>query len=74
MTGASGNIGYALLYRIAAGDVFGPRTPVILQLLEIPAGMEALKGVEMELRDCAFPNIKGYMRSCSFIFVLFVLT
>jgi malate dehydrogenase len=59
VTGASGNIGYALLYRIASGDVFGPRTPVILQLLELPDALQALQGVEMELRDCAFPNIRG---------------
>jgi len=59
VTGASGNIGYALLYRIASGDAFGPRTPVILQLLELPTAIQQLKGVEMELRDCAFPNIKG---------------
>jgi len=58
VTGASGNIGYALLYRIASGDAFGPRTPVILQLLELPGAMQSLQGVEMELRDCAFPTLK----------------
>jgi len=63
VTGASGNIGYALLYRIASGDAFGPRTPVILQLLELPNAMEALKGVEMELRDCAFPTLKNIILS-----------
>jgi len=57
VTGASGNIGYALLYRIASGDAFGPRTPIILQLLELPDAIGALQGVEMELRDCAFPNV-----------------
>jgi len=59
VTGASGNIGYSLLYRIASGDAFGPRTPIILQLLELPTSMQQLKGVEMELRDSAFPNIRG---------------
>eukprot|EP01126_Amoeba_proteus_P018320 TRINITY_DN1927_c0_g1_i5.p1 TRINITY_DN1927_c0_g1~~TRINITY_DN1927_c0_g1_i5.p1 ORF type:complete len:336 (-),score=44.24 TRINITY_DN1927_c0_g1_i5:131-1138(-) len=55
VTGGAGQIGYALLYRIAAGDVFGPRVPVELRLLELPQAQNALKGVEMELRDCAFP-------------------
>jgi len=58
VTGASGNIGYALLYRLASGDAFGPRTPVILQLLELPGALNALQGVEMELRDCAFPTLR----------------
>lgn len=55
ITGAAGNIGYALAFRIAAGDMLGPDQPVLLQLIEIPPALEALKGVEMELRDCAFP-------------------
>lgn len=55
VTGAAGNIGYALLFRIAHGDLFGPEQPVILQLLEIPPTMKALEGVAMELDDCAFP-------------------
>lgn len=55
ITGAAGNIGYALLFRIANGDLFGPDQPVILQLLEIPPAMPALEGVAMELHDCAFP-------------------
>ena len=54
VTGAAGNIGYALLWRIASGDCFGPDQPVILQLLEIPPGMERLQGVVMELVDSAF--------------------
>jgi len=54
VTGAAGNIGYALLFRIAQGDLFGPDQPVTLQLLEIPAAMQALEGVAMELDDCAF--------------------
>jgi len=57
ISGAAGQIGYALLYRIACGYVFGPKTPVILQLLELPQAQGALKGVEMELRDCAFPSL-----------------
>jgi len=57
VTGASGQIGYALLFRIASGAMFGPNTPVILQLLELPQAMNALKGVIMELRDCAFPLV-----------------
>jgi malate dehydrogenase len=55
ITGAAGNIGYALAFRIAAGDMLGLDQPVILQLIEIPPAMQALEGVEMELRDCAFP-------------------
>jgi len=59
VSGAAGQIGYALLYRIASGDAFGPQTPVILHLLELPQAQGALKGVEMELRDCAFPTLAG---------------
>ncbi len=55
VTGAAGNIGYALLFRIANGDLFGPKQPVILQMLEISPAMKALEGVAMELVDCAFP-------------------
>ena len=55
VTGAAGQIGYALLFRIAAGEAFGPETPVALQLLELEAAMPALEGVRMELEDCAFP-------------------
>ena len=57
VTGAAGNIGYALLWRIASGECFGKRQPVILQLLEIPPGMQRLEGVRMELRDSAFPLV-----------------
>ena len=57
ITGAAGNIGYALLWRIASGDCFGNNQPVILQLLEIPPGMQRLDGVIMELRDSAFPLV-----------------
>ncbi len=59
VTGAAGHIGYNLLFRIASGDMLGYRQPVILQLLEIPASLQALKGVCMELDDCAFPLLAG---------------
>jgi malate dehydrogenase len=54
VTGAAGNIGYALVFRIAAGEMLGADQPVILQLLEIPPALDALKGVVMEVKDCAF--------------------
>ena len=59
VTGAAGNIGYAILFRIAAGDLFGPDQPVVLHLIEIPPALPALEGVAMELRDCAFPLLDG---------------
>ena len=61
VTGAAGQIGYALLFRIASGDMLGRDQPVILQLLEVPVdkAQEALKGVMMELDDCAFPLLAG---------------
>lgn len=55
VTGCAGQIGYALLFRIAAGDMLGPDQPVILQMIEVPQALKALEGVVMELRDCAFP-------------------
>ena len=55
VTGAAGQISYSLLFRIAAGEMLGPNQPVILQMLEITPALEALKGVAMELEDCAFP-------------------
>ena len=58
VTGAAGSIDYALLFRAAAGEIFGPDTPVILQLIEIPAAMDALEGVAMEIDDCAFPLLQ----------------
>lgn len=58
ITGAAGNIGYALSFRIAAGDMLGPDQPVILHLLEIPQALSALEGVAMELNDCAFPLLE----------------
>jgi len=57
ITGAAGQIGYALLFRIASGQLLGPDQPVVLRLLEIEAGMKALEGVVMELDDCAFPLV-----------------
>ena len=57
VTGAAGQIGYSLLFRIASGQLLGPDQPVILQLLEIPQAVGALKGVKMELDDCAFPLV-----------------
>ena len=55
VTGAAGQIGYSLVFRIASGALFGPDQPVALHLIEIPAVLEALNGVVMELQDCAFP-------------------
>ena len=59
ITGAAGQIGYQLAFRIASGQMLGPDQPVILQLLEIPPALDALKGVAMELDDCAFPTLAG---------------
>lgn len=58
VTGAAGQIGYSLLFRIASGGLFGPNQPVALNLIEIEPGMKALEGVCMELDDCAFPLLK----------------
>jgi malate dehydrogenase len=59
VTGAAGQVGYALLFRIASGAMFGPNQPVVLHLIEVQAAMPALEGVVMELEDCAFPLLKG---------------
>jgi malate dehydrogenase len=59
VTGAAGQIGYSLLFRIASGSMFGPQQPLILHLIEIEPVLPALKGVVMELDDCAFPLLKG---------------
>ena len=59
VTGAAGQIGYALLFRIASGEMLGKDTPVILQLLDLPQAQNAVKGVMMELQDCAFPLLAG---------------
>jgi len=63
VTGAAGQIGYALLFRIASGQMFGPRTTVDLQLLELDAALPALEGVAMELDDCAFPLLRRVVRT-----------
>ena len=59
VTGAAGQIGYAILFRIASGQMFGPDTDVDLSLLELPQALGALEGVKMELDDCAFPLLKS---------------
>ena len=59
VTGAAGQICYALLFRIANGDLFGKDQPVILQLLDLPQAQKAVTGVMMELDDCAFPLLAG---------------
>lgn len=59
ITGAAGQISYSIIFRIASGSMLGKDQPVILQLLEIPPAMDALKGVVMELNDCAFPLVAG---------------
>lgn len=65
VTGAAGQIGYSLLFRIASGAMFGPEQPVILQLIEAPIekALKALEGVAMELDDCAFPLLKGIIQT-----------
>lgn len=63
VTGAAGQISYSLLFRIASGDMLGKDQPVILQLLEVEPAMNALKGVIMELEDCAFPLVHGIVAS-----------
>ncbi len=65
VTGAAGQIGYALLFRIASGAMFGPTQPVILHLIEIEPALPALAGVVMELDDCAFPLLKGVVPTAS---------
>ncbi len=59
VTGAAGQIGYSLLFRIASGEMFGPDQPITLHLIEIPAALGALEGVVMELHDCAFPLLQS---------------
>lgn len=63
MTGAAGQIGYSLLFRIANGDLLGKDQPVVLQLLEITPALDALRGVVMELDDCAFPLLAGVVQT-----------
>src|SRR5210317_998155 len=63
VTGAAGQIGYSLLFRIASGSMLGPDQPIILQMLEIPPALPALDGVGMELDDCAFPLLAGMVKT-----------
>jgi malate dehydrogenase len=63
VTGAAGQIGYSLLFRIASGELLGCNQPIFLQLLEIPPALPALKGVVMELDDCAFPLLQGIVQT-----------
>jgi malate dehydrogenase len=63
VTGAAGQIGYSLLFRVASGAMLGPDTPVILQLLEITPALKALDGVHMELEDCAFPLLVDVVKT-----------
>ncbi len=63
VTGAAGQIGYSLVFRIASGQMLGPEQPVILQMLEITPALAALEGVAMELDDCAFPLLAGTVLS-----------
>jgi malate dehydrogenase len=65
VTGAAGQIGYSLIFRIAAGEVFGRHQPVILHLVEIPPALAALDGIHMELDDCAFPTLMGVVKADS---------
>jgi malate dehydrogenase len=65
VTGSAGQIGYAMLFRLASGEVFGPDQPVILHLIEVPPVMAALDGIHMELDDCAFPTLHGVVKADS---------
>ncbi len=65
VTGAAGQIGYSLIFRIAAGEVFGRNQPVALNLVEIPPALGALDGIHMELDDCAFPTLTGVVKADS---------
>src|SRR5438876_7088129 len=59
VTGAAGQIGYSLLFRLASGQMFGPDQPIVLRMLEVEPAMKSLEGVAMELDDCAFPMLVG---------------
>src|SRR5438309_6828678 len=63
ITGAAGQIGYSLLFRVASGALFGPDQPVALSLIEITPALDALRGVVMELDDCAFPLLAGVVQT-----------
>jgi malate dehydrogenase len=66
VTGAAGNIGYALIFRIAAGDMLGADQPILLHLIEIPPALPALGGIVMELADCAFPLLAGVVATADY--------
>jgi malate dehydrogenase len=63
VTGAAGQIGYSLVFRVASGDLLGPDQPVVLHLLEITPALDALRGVVMEIDDCAFPLVHGVVQT-----------
>ena len=65
VTGAAGQIGYSLIFRLAAGEAFGRGQPVILHLIEVPPAMAGLEGIHMELDDCAFPTLAGVVKADS---------
>src|SRR5439155_3999467 len=65
VTGAAGQIGYSLVFRIASGAMFGPEQPLILHLIEIEPALAALQGVVMELEDCAFPLLRAVVATAS---------
>jgi len=65
VTGAAGQIGYAMLFRIASGQMLGPDQPVIIHAIELPQALKALKGVAMEIDDCAFPLLRGFRQTSS---------
>ena len=65
VTGSAGQIGYAMLFRLASGEVFGPNQPIVLHLVEVPPVMASLDGVHMELDDCAFPTLHGVVKADS---------
>ncbi len=66
VTGAAGQIGYALVFKIARGEFFGPQQPVVLHLLEIEPALPVLRGVVMELEDCALPLLHGVVPTASY--------
>lgn len=66
ITGANGNIGYATVFRIARGDLLGPKQPIILHLVDLPAFQSGLKAISMELNDCAFPLLRGVVNCDNF--------
>ncbi|NOR72221.1 MAG: malate dehydrogenase, partial [Methylomarinum sp.] len=63
VTGAAGQIGYSLIFRLAAGELLGPDQPIILHLLEVTSALSALNGVVMELNDCAYPLLKKIVQT-----------